>query len=265
VAEKRKFMEICILASGSKGNCIYIAGGGTALLIDAGLSAKETLRRMETAGLDKDTVKSILLTHDHSDHCKGTRVLSEKLEAELYANEGTATSLERMDPRLQRGFTIFDGGGAFEINDLRIEPFQVPHDASDTVGFVIDDGSSRICIVTDIGQPTALVKVKMLNCDMIVVESNHDYDMLMESERSWSLKQRIAGRSGHLSNDDAAGLITETISSRLKNIVLAHLSEDCNTPHLARSTMIGALHGINRDHIPVRVASQTMISEIIKF
>jgi len=258
-------MEICILASGSKGNCIYLSGGGTALLIDAGLSAKETLRRMDLAGIDKESVKSILLTHDHSDHCKGTRVLSEKLEAELYANEGTATSLERMDPRLQRGFTIFDCGGGFEINDLRIEPFQVPHDASDTVGFVVDDGRSRICIVTDIGQPTSLVKAKMQDCDMIVVESNHDYDMLMESERPWSLKQRISGRSGHLSNDDAAELITETISSRLKSIVLAHLSEDCNTPHLAMSTMLGALHGIKLEHIPVQVASQTIVGEIRRF
>jgi phosphoribosyl 1,2-cyclic phosphodiesterase len=220
---------------------------------------------MDVAGIDKETVKSILLTHDHGDHCKGIRILSTKLDAELYANAGTATSLESQDPKLQRGFTLFDDCGSFEINDLRIEPFQVPHDASDTVGFILNDGICKVCIVTDIGQPTTLVKAKMQDCNMIVVESNHDYDMLMESQRPWSLKQRIAGRSGHLSNEDAAELVTETISSKLKHIFLAHLSEDCNTPHLASSTMRMALKTIRFSDIPVEVASQHKVSNLIRF
>jgi len=258
-------MEICILASGSKGNCIFISGGGTSLLIDAGLSAKETLRRMEIAGIDRTAIKSILLTHDHSDHCKGIRVLSNKLEAEIFANEGTATALESQDPKLQQGFTLFDCCDGFEINDLRIEPFQVPHDASDTVGFVLDDGKSRLCVVTDIGQATALVKFKMSDCDIVVVESNHDVEMLRQSDRPWSLKQRIEGRSGHLSNEDAAELVRESASSRLKTIFLAHLSEDCNTPHLARSTMIDALEDIKITNLPVFVASQREVSQVIRF
>lgn len=256
-------MEICILASGSKGNCIYIAGGGTALLIDAGLSAKETLRRLDVAGIEKEAINSILFTHDHSDHCKGARVLSKKIEAELYANEGTAAVIENYDRKLQSSFNIFDSCSPFEINDLRIEPFPVPHDAGDPVGFVLDDGSARIGVVTDIGQATSLAKDKLQNCDMIVVESNHDVELLRESDRPWSLIQRIEGRSGHLSNEDAAELIGAAASGKLKNIVLAHLSEDCNTPRLARQTTMEALEAINLSSIPVFVASQYEVSELI--
>ncbi len=258
-------MEICILASGSKGNCLYIAGGGTALLIDAGLSAKEALRRLEIAGIKKDGINSILFTHDHSDHCKGARVLSRKLEAELYANEGTAAIMETQDKKLAESeFQIFDSCSPFDICDLHIEPFTVPHDAGDPVGFVLDDGSARIGVVTDIGQATTLAKSKLIGCNMVVLESNHDVEMLRQSDRPWSLKQRIEGRSGHLSNEAAAEIITETASSKLRQIVLAHLSEDCNTPRLAHQIATKALTDINLEDIPVHVASQYEVSKLIQ-
>ncbi len=257
-------MEICILASGSKGNCIYLCGGGTALLIDAGLSAKETLLRMEAAGIDKTGIRSILFTHDHSDHCRGARVLSRRLEAQLYANDGTAAAIEACDPALRTCFNIFDSCCPFVIGDLQIEPFCVPHDAGDPVGFVIDDGRARVGIVTDIGQPTLLCKTKLQNCNLIVVESNHDPEMLRQSERPWPLIQRIEGRSGHLCNDDAAELIAESASGRLTKIVLAHLSEDCNTPRLARETTLAALDRIGLASIPVAVAEQHKISDLMR-
>jgi len=252
-----------MLASGSKGNCIYIAGGGTALLIDAGISARETLARLAAAGINHNSIRSILFTHDHSDHCKGARVLSRKLEAQLYANAQTADAIEHNDRALTEGFNIFDSCTPFEIGDLKIEPFAVPHDASDPVGFVMDDGRSRIGIVTDLGQATDLCVYKLLNCDLIVVESNHDLELLRTSNRAWSLIQRIEGRSGHLSNDDAAALIKAVATGRLRKIILAHLSQDCNTPRLARETTMTALHGIGLSSIPVVVASQHEAGELL--
>ncbi|MFO7936257.1 MAG: MBL fold metallo-hydrolase [Kiritimatiellia bacterium] len=258
-------MEICILASGSKGNCIYINGGGTSLLIDAGLTARESLKRIGLARIPKEKIKSVLFTHDHSDHCRGARVLAGKLDAELYANEKTAAAMEVHDRKLADiEFNIFDSSSPFEIGDLQIEPFTVPHDASDTVGFVLDDGSSRIGIVTDIGQITALAVNKLQNCDMVVLESNHDVEMLRQSQRPWSLIQRISGRSGHLSNEDAAELLVQAASSRLKSIVLAHLSEDCNTARLARETVMNALAEIKFSSIPVSVASQHEVSDFMQ-
>ncbi len=235
------------------------------MLIDAGLSARETLRRLKISGLESDAIQSIIFTHDHSDHCKGARVLSNRLEAELYANEGTAEIMKVQDKKLETvEFNIFDSCAPFDICDLRIEPFTVPHDAGDTVGFVFDDGSARIAVVTDIGQATTLVKSKLSNCDIVVIESNHDVEMLRQSDRPWSLKQRIEGRSGHLSNADASELIAETASARLKNIILAHLSEDCNTPRLARETAMAALKEIKLTSIPVHVASQHEVSQIMR-
>ena len=258
-------MEICILASGSKGNCIYIAGGGTALLIDAGLSAKETLRRLEIAGIEKNDIKSIIFTHDHTDHCKGARVLSKKLEAELYANDCTQEIMKLKDKKLEEiEFNTFDSANSFSIRNLNIEPFTVPHDAGDSVGFVLDDGKARIGIVTDIGFPTILVKEKLRGCDMIIIESNHDVQLLRQSDRPQSLIQRILGRSGHLSNEAAAEVITETASAKLKHIALFHLSEDCNSPRLARETAIEALNDIKLGDIRVHVASQYEVSELIQ-
>jgi len=256
-------MKICILASGSKGNCIYVAGGGTALLIDAGLSARETLQRLALARIDPQEIRSILFTHDHSDHRKGARVLSKRLEAQLYANEATAAGIELCDPALHSGFNIFDSCSPFEIADLRIEPFPVPHDAGDPVGFVIDDGRTRIGVVTDIGQATELSKEKLHNCDLVVLESNHDVKLLRQSGRPWSLIQRIEGQCGHLSNDEAAEIITDSASGRWQKLVLAHLSEDCNSFALASSTAVAALERIRLGFIPVRVASQHIVSEII--
>lgn len=258
-------MEVCVLASGSKGNCIYVSGGGASLLVDAGLSARELVARMQRAGIEPESIQAVLFTHDHVDHYRGIEVFSRKYPVRLFANEGTAAGIELGCPKLAREWEIFETASCFEIGGLRVEAFTVPHDAADPVGFVFDDGASRLCLATDLGQATPLVCAKLAQCHAAILESNHDYDMLMQSERPWPLKTRIAGHSGHLSNDDAAALLCSSVPAQLHTLLLAHLSEECNTPALALNTMRQALRSAGREDVRVEVMSQTQVSARLKF
>ena len=258
-------MEVCVLASGSKGNCIYVSGGGTSLLVDVGLSAREIVARMRSAGLDPAALQAVLFTHDHIDHYRGVEVFSRKYPVRLFANEGTSTGIETSFPKHAFAWEIFETSSAFEIGGLRIEAFTVPHDAADPVGFVFDDGVSRLCVATDLGQATPLICAKLAQCHAAILESNHDYDMLMQSERPWPLKTRIAGRSGHLSNDDAAALMCTSLQKQLHTLLLAHLSEECNTPALALNTMRQALRNAGREDVRVEVTSQASASVRLVF
>jgi len=253
-------MEVCVLASGSKGNCLYVSGGGTSLLVDAGLSSRELVARMRAAGIAPESLHAVLFTHDHVDHYKGIEVFRRHYPVRLFANEGTAAGIELGCPKLACEFEIFETSSSFEIGGLQVEAFTVPHDAADPVGFVFDDGRSRLCVATDLGQATPLICAKLAQCHAAVLESNHDYDMLMQSDRPWPLKTRIAGRSGHLSNDDAAALLCRSLSPQLHTLLLAHLSEACNTPALALNTMRQALRAAGREDVRIEVMSQTMVS-----
>jgi phosphoribosyl 1,2-cyclic phosphodiesterase len=253
-------MEVCVLASGSKGNCIYVSGGGTALLVDAGLSSRELVARMGMAGIAPESLQAVLFTHDHVDHYRGIEVFCRKYPVRLFANEGTAAGIELGCPKLAREFEIFETSSSFEIGGLHVEAFTVPHDASDPVGFVFDDGISRLCLATDLGQATPLIYAKLAQCHAVILECNHDYDMLMGSDRPWPLKTRIAGRSGHLSNDDAAALMCAALSEQLHTLLLAHLSEQCNTPALALNTMRQALRAAGREDVKIEVLSQEQVS-----
>ena len=253
-------MEVCVLASGSKGNCIYVAGGGTALLVDVGLSSREVVSRLQAVGLAPESIRAVLFTHDHIDHFKGVEVFSRKYPVRLFANEGTSSGIELACPRLSCEWEIFETSSAFEIGGLRVEAFSVPHDASDPVGFVFDDGESRLAVATDLGQPTPLIRSKLAQCRAVVLESNHDYEMLMQSSRAWPLKMRIAGRSGHLSNADAAELMKSALSAQLHTLLLAHLSEECNTPSLALGAMRQMLREANRLDVRLEVARQSAAS-----
>ncbi len=254
-------MEVCVLASGSKGNSIFIAGGGTALLVDTGLSARELVGRLNTAGIDPASVNAVLCTHDHSDHYKGLEVFSRRYPAvRLFANESTAAGIEQAFPQRSFDWEIFETSSSFEIGGLRIEPFTVSHDASDPVGFLFDDGVSRLCVVTDLGQDSPVVRDKLARCHCVILESNHDPDMLMASNRVWSLKSRIAGRSGHLSNADAADLMSRVAGQELQTLLLAHLSEECNTCALALNTMRQALQQVGRRDVRIEVLSQWEVS-----
>ena len=247
-------MELCVLASGSKGNCTYVASGGTAILIDAGISSCETVHRFQMAGIDPSRIQAALFSHDHVDHYRGIGVFSKKFpKIRLMANEGTASGIDYALPKARLNWEIFETSSAFDIGDLHIETFSVPHDASDPVAFTVSDGQACLGILTDFGQASAMVCQKIKKCNALVLESNHDYEMLMGSSRPWPLKMRIAGRSGHLSNGDAADLLKSALPEHLRLLLLAHISGECNTPVLAHRTMQQMLLSMRRPDVTLEV------------
>jgi phosphoribosyl 1,2-cyclic phosphodiesterase len=253
-------MEFCVLASGSKGNCTYVTDGETAFLVDIGLSAREIVARLEAAQIDPATIQAIIFSHDHVDHYRGAEVFSKKFSVRLLANEGTASGIDRAFPKGKLNWEIFETASSFDLGRLHIDAFSVPHDASDPVGFIITEGNGKLGIVTDLGQPTPLIINKLSSCDAIVLESNHDYDMLMASNRPWPLKTRIAGRSGHLSNVQANELLQQVLSDRLRLLLLAHLSEECNTHYLAQCLMRETAASCRRPDIIIESLQQKTIS-----
>lgn len=231
---------ISVLASGSKGNSIYLEGPEGALLIDAGLSARETVKRIDGAGADPGRVRAILVTHEHSDHLGGVKVVARRLKVPVYATRKTAGAAKLPDD-VQVNF--IETGTAFEAAGFRVMPFSIPHDALDPVGFVAAVDSVRIGVATDLGYATALVRERLKGCSALVLESNHDEKMLLEGPYPWFLKQRVKGRTGHLSNAASAGMLTQLMSPDLQHVILAHLSEINNIPELALGTAGDVLSG----------------------
>lgn len=257
-------LRVCVLASGSRGNCTVVATESTLLLIDAGLSGKETARRLQAAGWRLEQVSAICVSHEHDDHKAALGILQRRLRVPLYANAGTIEALER-NPKLGGlNWHIFTNGTPFAVGDLRVEPFSVPHDSYDPVGFVVSADERRVGIVTDMGAPTELIRQRLRGCCAIVLEANHDDAMLREAARPWSLKQRIAGRQGHLSNAQAAELLGEIADEALQTVFLAHISADCNRLDLAVQTIRDALDRGGHHHIRVLHTYSDRISEIVE-
>lgn len=249
-------MRCTTLASGSKGNCFFIEGENGALLIDAGLSAKETLARIGAAGLDAGQISAVLVTHEHGDHIRGLDVLIRKLNIPAYATEGTLhdflhnrrTSDKPIDCRACRH------DETFAVGDFSIEPFATSHDAADPCGFVIRENGLRIGYCTDTGILTNPMLERLRKCDGIVLESNHCPDMLANGPYPESLKRRIRSKRGHLSNPVAASCLTE-LGKDVPQVILAHLSETNNTPERVTDSARGGL-GLFYDEINVIVATQ---------
>ncbi len=255
-------MQVTILGSGSAGNCTLIETETTRVLVDAGLSGRQIAHRLERFGRKPDQLSAVLLTHEHTDHTRGLGVLCKDTRLPVYANRFTAEAVQA-DPewadRVRISWRLFSTGCPFEIGDLCIESFSVPHDAFDPVGFVIRhrDTGVGVGVLTDLGHATKLVIERVRSTDALVLEANHDLKLLQEdSARPWALKQRIMSRHGHLSNDAAATLAGEVASDRLRHVFLAHLSRDCNRPELARRAVEGSLRKIGATHIAIAIASQ---------
>ena len=255
-------LEVCVLASGSSGNAIYVASANTRLLIDAGLSARQIAVRLEQLGVPPESINGICVSHEHGDHVAGLRVLQKRHGIPVYANAGTLNGIRQQPRAHEMSARVFQTGAPFEIGDITIEPFSVPHDAYEPVGFLLQTASTRIGVVTDLGMGTSLIREKLKGCQAIVVEANHDEDLLREAPRPWALKQRIRSRQGHLSNIDAARLITECATDSLEHVYLAHLSSDCNTPDTALRTVASQLRLDGLGHITLEVSLAHQISSV---
>jgi phosphoribosyl 1,2-cyclic phosphodiesterase len=245
-------MKFTVLGSGSTGNAVLISTEKTRVLVDAGLSAKELLRRLNEVGESCENLDGVMITHEHGDHAGGLRVLMKHLKCPVFISgetknayfstrKGNDESQKRRDALRDKSVEI-DSGNDFRIGDIDFHPFSVPHDAADNFGFVAESKGVKIATLWDFGHVTTLIKDKLRNCDAIVIESNHSKDMLTACPLySWDLKQRILSRSGHLSNEDLSDWLTNDYDGSARNIVLAHLSQQTNEPHLARLMAESAL------------------------
>ena len=251
--------QVCVLASGSKGNAIYVSDGGTSVLIDAGLSAIEIERRLFSRNLHPKSLDAIVLSHEHVDHIQGAGVLSRRYQLPVCINEQTLRAAKAHLGVIHETVK-FQVGVAFCIGDLYLHPFSVSHDASDSVGFTVGDGHTKVGIATDLGMATRLVCHHLKGCRLIILEANHDQGMLEEGPYPWHVKQRIQSRRGHLSNEASRDLLGEVSHSALSHVILAHISETNNTPEKAAS-MVG--EAISGNHIELRVASQHVAGELI--
>lgn len=247
-------MRFTVLGSGSTGNAVLISAGKTNILVDAGLSAKELLRRISLVGLDHTDIDGVLLTHEHSDHAGGLRVLLKTLSCpvfisgkthEAYLREKknvTNTEPQKRAEVLRNRTVEIESSKEFRIGEIDFEPFCVPHDAADNFGFIAKFAGVKVATLLDLGYMTTLVKEKLMSCDGIVIESNHSRDMLRACPLySWDLKQRIMSRTGHLSNEDLSDWLTNEFDGTARHVVLAHLSQRANEPHLAKLTAESAL------------------------
>ncbi len=230
-------LRVGVLGSGSGGNAVVIESGPHRLLIDAGFSCRELIRRMKRLDFDAATLGGLILTHEHIDHCRGADRLARKLGLSVFATQGTLAGAG-LGEEASRSAEVLRSGEPREVAGFLVEPFLIPHDAREPVGFLIQDPQGRrIGLAADLGCRTSLAWGRLSDLDVLLLETNHDLDMLRNGPYPWSLKQRIAGRHGHLSNRDAADGLPELMTDRLHSVVLYHLSETNNLPALAAAAV----------------------------
>ncbi len=244
-----------VLASGSKGNAVYVAGPGTAVLLDAGLSAREMVRRLENVGVPPRRLAGVLITHEHSDHIRGAGVFSRRFDLPVYLTQATLDGLPSQLGELA-GVQIIHSGRPFTIGDLTILPFSLSHDAADPVGYIVEHDGCRLAVCTDCGTATQLVRTRLQHCHGLIVEANHDVDRLIQGPYPWHLKQRIRSRHGHLSNEECCDLLQDVHHLNLQVVVMAHLSEINNHPNLVLGTRLKRLQGEQWHHVRFLIAAQ---------
>jgi len=252
-------MKVCVLGSGSRGNCTLIESADTAVLVDAGFSGKEVRRRLGLVGRELEDITAVLITHEHNDHVSGAGIVSRQARIPLYANSGTYratdTRLGRLSERRE-----FGTGERFSIDGLQVHPFAVSHDTADPVGFIISDGTHTVGYCTDTGKITTLIEHHLRGCELLVIESNHDPKMLREGPYPPALQQRVMSNKGHLANEETGRFLRKMASDTLRHVILAHLSETNNLPELALQSARTHLDG-QSGRIKVVAAAQSTPSQ----
>ena len=260
-------MTVCPLFSGSSGNSVYISCGGVKLLVDAGVSAARVMGALREIGVDTGDLDAILVTHEHVDHVRGLGVLSRKYHVPIYANEGTWNGIMQKEagipPYLMR--TLYTGED-FYIGDVNVHPFAIPHDAMEPVGYALSCKGLRCALATDIGHISRGWMDAVSGCQALVLEANHDVEMVERGPYPQRLKKRILSRNGHLNNEDCARALLELAGAGAKAVFLSHLSADNNLPELAYNTVCGALSAAGYEvgeDIRVSVSRRDRVSDML--
>ncbi len=250
-------LELCTQASGASGNAVLGLTESAVLLIDAGISAKRFCEGLRRRSIDPAALDGICITHAHADHISGLRVLLKRTGAPVYATQGTADALaSQVDGAAERLHIIYPGE-PFSVGGLTVQAFSTPHDAPGSVGYTVADAHRKCCVVTDLGFVTNEVRSSVYGSQLAVVEANHDVDWLMSGPYPPYLKRRILGDGGHLSNEASGALCCELAQHGTEKLVLAHLSQENNTPERARSVVCSMLSRQGLAHVSVTVAPRT--------
>ena len=248
--------RLTILGSGSAGNCALLETDDTRILIDAGFSVRQIRRRLATIARAPESLHAILITHEHSDHIQGLNGLADKLGIPVYCNRPTQDAIAEVSGT-QFNWRLFQTGASFEVGDIAVDTFSIPHDAQEPVGFLLRTAAGNFGFATDLGHVTRLVIERIRHANVLVLETNHDVKMLQECpHRPWSLKQRILGRHGHLSNEAAADAAQDIMHAGLRHLYLGHLSRQCNTPELAHRVITARLAQIGASHCGAELTRQ---------
>ena len=263
-------MRLCSIASGSSGNCIYVGSDNTHLLVDVGISGKRVEQGLNSLELTGKDIDGILITHEHSDHIKGLGVIARKHQIPVYATEGTVEALSHMNlGKMPEGiFREIHEDEPFEINDLTVNPFTIPHDAAQPVGYRVECGEHSVGIATDLGKYNEYIVGNLQNLDALLLEANHDIRMLQVGKYPYYLKQRILGDRGHLSNELSGQLLCDILHDNLKHIMLGHLSKENNYARLAYETVklevTLADNAYKGEDLDMWVAKRDSVSDIIE-
>lgn len=257
-------IRLCSLSSGSSGNCIFVGNDSSGLLVDCGVSGKEILCGLNNIGVCSSAIKAVVVTHEHTDHIKSVGIISRKLDIPIYANINTWNSMAELIGKVKaenvRYFTV---GEELEIGGLGVRSYSIPHDAADPVGYCFFEGNRKVSIATDLGYFSDTVRENISGSDMVLLESNHDIEMLKVGRYPYFLKRRILSEHGHLSNEAAGHAVYELLQTGVREVLLGHLSKENNFPELAYETVKGILEKeqvkVNED-IRLELAPRSSVS-----